>query len=141
VLTRLAAVALALVASAAAAIVAACDGASPPPPLPTPPHSTAPAAEPDVVARWTADDGSVVAINLVVPTNTDPGRIRQLANQIRELADQEHADHQRARVVVRIFDSTAGPERYVIGHVPGRDEPLAEASPPTTRIALYDFPP
>jgi hypothetical protein len=125
VLKRLAA-ALA-VAVAAVMATAACESASPPPTAAAP-------AEPIVAASWVADDGSVVAVNLVVPVGVDPRRIR-------ELAARQRAERPGARVIVRVFAATAGPERYLIGRVPTGDEPLAQGSPTRSLLGLYDFPP
>jgi hypothetical protein len=104
-------------------VVAAC--ASPPRAAVEPPP-------PVVAARWIADDGSVVAVNLVVAVGTDPGRIRLLA-------EREHSQRAGARVIVRIFAATAGPERYVVGHVPTGTEPLIETSSPPSLLGVYDF--
>ena len=114
-------------AVAAVVTTAACEGA------PHPPSAAAP-AEPIVAARWVADDGSVIAVNLVVPVGTDPRRIR-------DLAERQRAERPGARVIVRVFAATAGPERYLIGRVPTGDEPLAEGSPTPSLLGLYDFPP
>ena len=104
------------------------------PPSGTQQLASAPAVAVAVAARWVADDGSVVAVNLVVPAGTGP-------QGIRELAERERGNHPGARVIVRIFSTTAGPERYVIGHVPGGTEPLPQVSPPpSSLLALYDFP-
>jgi hypothetical protein len=102
--------------------------------VPPSPAADASPAEPAVTARWVADDGSVVAINLVVPVGTDPRRTR-------ELAERQRAEHPGTRLIIRVFASTAGPERFVIGHVPTDDQPLADGSHPASLIALYDFPP
>jgi len=123
VLKRLAA----MVAVTTVMTMAACESA--------PPHPSPPApAEPIVAASWVADDGSVVAVNLVVPVGLDPRRIR-------ELAERQRAERPGARVIVRVFAATAGPERYLIGRVPTGDEPLAEDSPTPSLLGLYDFPP
>lgn len=109
-------------------MVAACESAPPPPAAINPP------VEPIVVARWVADDGSVVAVNLVIPAGIDPRRTR-------ELAQRQRAGYANARVIVRVFASTAGPERFDIGHVPAADQSLTEGAHPPSLIALYDFPP
>ena len=100
----------------------------------TPPSATDPPSPAHVAARWAADDGSVVVVNLVVSAGVD-------APQMRAVAERQQADHPGARVIVRIFAATAGPERYVIGHVPAGKEPLVAASPSATLLAIYDFPP
>ena len=124
-----------IAAGIAATVVAAC--ASMPPPHPPEP------SRPTVAARWVADDGSVVAVNLVVPIGTDP-------NTASDLAERERSQHPGARVIVRIFPATAGLERYVIGHVPAAGEPLVETpaaneplveTPASSQIGLFDFPP
>ena len=107
-----------------AMVVATCTSA--PPPATAPPRV-------QVAASWVAADGTVVALNLVVPAGTD-------VQHVRGLAERQRADHPGARVIVRIFAATAGSERYVIGHVPAGTEPLAQASPPATLLAIYDFP-
>ena len=88
----------------------------------------------DVAARWVSDDGSVVAVNLVVPAGTG-------APQARHLAERERAEHPGARVIVRVFAATAGPERYVIGRLPAADAPLDQDPAPPSLLGLYDFPP
>jgi hypothetical protein len=105
-------------------VMAAC--ASAPPVATSPPPAT-------VAATWVADDGTVVAMNLVVAPGTTP-------TQIRNLAERERRHHRRARVIVRVFGATAGAERYVIGHVPPSGEPIPGASQPASLIAVYDFP-
>lgn len=112
------------------AMAAACASAPPPATVPDTPT----VAAPTVAARWIADDGSVVALNVVVATGTDPRRVR-------EFAERQRQEHPAARVIVRVFAATAGPERYVLAHVPRRDGALVEGPVPSTRIALYDYPP
>lgn len=110
-----------------AIVVAAC-GSTPPPPAsdPRPPER--------VAARWVAEDGTVVVVNLVVSAAAD-------ARATRAAAERERSQSPGARVIVRIFAATAGPERFVIGHVPAGTEPLVGASPGATLLAIYDFPP
>lgn len=118
---------LSRLASAAVAglVVVAC--ASAPPPATDPPQPA------QVAARWVADDGTVVVVNLVALAGTD-------ARGARAIAEQERTRHTGARVIVRVFAPTAGAERYVVGHVPTRDEPLRGESRSQSLIALYDFP-
>lgn len=72
-------------------------------------------------------------VNLVAFAGTD-------ARQARAIAEQERTQHTGARVIVRVFAATAGAERYVVGHVPTRGEPLRGESRPHSLVALYDFP-
>ena len=102
---------------------AACESAPQSPP--TSPETT-------VVARWVGDDGSVVALNVVLTRETDRARIPELARSIRD-------EHPGARVVVTFFASDAGPERFVIGHVPSADGPLPANPRPSSAIATFDF--
>ena len=118
VLTR---VVLALAASWSAA---AC-GSTPPPASAT--------AETTVVARWAADDGSVVAVNVVLGRDGDPRTLPEVARSIRD----QHPD---ARVIVTIFSHSAGPERYVIGHVPTDSGALAAGTRPRSALATFDYP-
>ncbi len=78
-----------------------------------PPTSTqppAPAAEVAFTARWVADDGSVLALNVLVAAGTDRRRLPAIARELRRTRPH-------ARVIVTFFDDAAGPERYVIGQV------------------------
>lgn len=109
-----------------AMVMAACASA--------PPWASDPPPRSTVAARWIAEDGTIVVLNLVAPVGTD-------AQDAREMAGGERADHPGARVIVRVFAATAGPERYVIGHVPVGTGAFVEASPPPSLIGLYDFPP
>ena len=102
---------------------AACEGAPPP-------ASTDAATS--VVARWTADDGSVVALNVVLGPDEDRRRLPDLARGFRN----KHPD---ARVIVTFFPATAGPERFVIGHVPTDGGPLTGARPSSV-LATFDYP-
>jgi hypothetical protein len=95
------------------------------------PSPTVPPVE-TVVASWTADDGSIVALNVVIGRGTDRRSLPDVARRLREA-------HPGARVIVTVFADTAGPERYVIGHVPTADEPLVQASRPATWLATFDF--
>ena len=113
-------------AAAMAIVVAACASAPPP--------AIDPWSPAHVAARWIAEDGTVVAVNLVLSVATD-------ARQARAIAERERADHPGARVIVRIFAATAGPERYVIGHVPAGMEPIVATSPTPTLLGVYDYPP
>jgi hypothetical protein len=99
----------------------------------SPPSATGQPPPARITARWVADDRTVVAVNLVVSAGMD-------APERRALAERQRADHPGARVIVRIFAETAGPERYVIGHVPAVTEPLLGASPGATLLGVYDFP-
>ena len=110
-------------AVALASWTAACNGAPPSP-------STNP--EPTIVARWVADDDSVVALNVVLARETDRRRIPELARSFRD-------EHPGARVIVTFFADTAGPERFVIGHVPTADDPLPIGARPRSAIAAFDF--
>ena len=103
--------------------MAACDGA---------PLSPSTDAEPAVVARWIADDGSVVALNVVLEQDADRRRLPELARVFRE-------QHPTARVIVTFFTDNAGPERFVIGHVPTDGGPTTNARP-STAIATFDYP-
>ncbi|HET9756348.1 MAG TPA: hypothetical protein VFP66_07600, partial [Candidatus Limnocylindrales bacterium] len=65
-----------------------------------PPTSTrppAPAAEVTVTARWVADDGSVLALNVVVAAGTDRRRLPAIAQELRR-------GRPRSRVIVTFFD-------------------------------------
>ena len=90
-------------------------------PSPAIPSPASPSADYAVVARWAADDGSVVALNVVIGSAVDRGR---LADAARELGRQ----HPRSRLIVTFFAPWAGPERYVIGHVPMGDRPMPVSS-------------
>jgi hypothetical protein len=105
--------------------VAACVG-SPPPPTPDP------EALPSVAARWVADDGSVVVLNVVLGP-TDARRIPDLARDYRRASP-------KARVIVRFFAATAGEERFVIGYVPSDGGRLPAGAAPSTALAMFDFP-
>jgi hypothetical protein len=96
------------------------------------PPSPSTDAEPTVVARWTADDGSIVALNVVLGHGTDRRRLPELARAIRE-------QHPTARVIVTFFNDSAGEERFVIGHVPTDGGPITNARP-STAIATFDYP-
>ena len=109
-----------------AMVVAACASVPRSPTDPPPPAQ--------VAARWVAEDGTVVAVNLVVA----PGTNRE---EQRTFAERERSQHPGARVIIRIFAATAGPERYVVGHVPAGTEPLVRASPSETLLGIYDFMP
>lgn len=100
------------------------------PPTPTPPAG--PAAEVAVTARWVADDGSVLALNVVVGAGIDRRRLRAIAQDLRRARPH-------ARVIVTFFDDAAGPERYAIGHVPARDEPVVAAGGPAW-LGTFDLP-
>ena len=82
---------------------------------------------------WVADDGSVVALNVVLPRTVKP---RGLAS----LADRYRREHPGARVIVRLFPSTAGPERFVVGHVPSDGASLAMTTGSDAALATFDFP-
>ncbi len=100
-----------------------------------PPSSTqppAPAAEIAVTARWVADDGSVLALNVVVAAGTDRRRLPAIAQELRR-------GRPRSRVIVTFFDDAAGPERYVIGHMPAGDEPVIASGGPTW-LGTFDLP-
>lgn len=103
--------------------MAACSVA-PSSPAPSPPEAT-------VVARWVADDGSIVVLNVVVAATARP-RLPAFAREYR-------AASPGARVVIRFFDMTAGDERYVIGHVPADGGPLPVGERPSSAIGIYDF--
>ncbi len=113
----------AVVALALAGSTAAC-GSAPPSP------STD--AETTVVARWAADDGSIVVINAVLGRDADRRRLPELARTFR-------AEHPTARVIVTFFPIDAGPERFVIGHVPTDGGPLTGARP-SSALATFDYP-
>jgi hypothetical protein len=98
---------------------------------PAPPST--PAIGPTETARFVANDGSVVVVNVVVAAGTHRGRLPRLAGEIR-------ARHPRSRVIVTFFAASAGPERYVIGHVPNGDEPLVHGPRAPSWLATYDFP-
>ena len=100
-----------------------------------PPTATRPAgpdAEVAVTARWVADDGSVLALNVVVGAGLDRRRLRAIAQELRRARP-------RARVIITFFDDAAGPERYAIGHVPTRDEPVVAAGGPAW-LGTFDLP-
>jgi hypothetical protein len=113
---------------AIAVVVAACGGASPSSASPAPATRGS-----TVVARWVAEDGSIVVLNVVLspgPNAPQPGA----------LARRYQATYPSARVIIRFFDSTAGPERFVIGHVPRSGEPIPGVNAPATQIAIFDLP-
>ncbi len=85
-----------------------------------------------MVARWIADDGSIVALNVVLGPNTDRRRLPELAGTFRE-------QHPTARVIVTFFVHSAGEERFVIGRVPADGGPITNARP-STAIATFDYP-
>ena len=98
-----------------------------------PPSTPGPDAEPSIAARWVADDGSVVALNVVLGRGMDPRHIPELARRYR-------GEHQAARVIVTFFAASAGQERFVIGYVP-TDGGRRPADPqPSTVLAAFDFP-
>jgi hypothetical protein len=96
------------------------------------PPSRSPDGEPSVVARWIADDGSIVALNVVLGPTTDRRRLPELARAFRE-------QHPTARVIVTFFADSAGEERFVVGHVPTDGGPITNARP-STAIATFDYP-
>jgi hypothetical protein len=101
---------------------------------PTPPAPPTPTTTPTtVVATWTAEDGSVVVLNVVVPVGTRPDELPRLARDLRD-------NHPGSRVIVNVFAAQAGPERFVIGHVPSGDEPRLPEDRPPTLLATYEFP-
>ena len=101
---------------------AACASAPPSPPVGT-----------TVVARWIADDGSIIALNVVLARDTDRRRLPELARNFR-------AEHPGARVIVTFFADTAGAERYVIGHVPTDGGPFPAGTRPASTLVTFDFP-
>jgi hypothetical protein len=109
--------------------VLAC--AIPPMPSATPTASIETAT---VVASYTTDDASIVVLHVVVARRTTPGDLRRFASDLR-------ARHPDSRVIVRVFASTAGKERFVIGRVPTRTGPIVSEPRPPTLLATYDFPP
>ena len=113
----------AITALALAGSMAACESA--------PPSASADAAT-TVVARWVADDGSVVALNAVLGPDEDRRRLPELARAFR-------SKHPDARVIVTFFPPNAGPERFVIGHVPTDGGPLTGARP-SSALATFDYP-
>jgi hypothetical protein len=117
VLTRLAA------AVAFAWSTVAC-GSSPP--------STPTAADARIVARWVADDASVVVLNVSLGPGSDRHRIPELARAYR-------AAHPTSRLIITFFDASAGQERFVIGHIPTDGSALPAGRPPSA-IATFDFP-
>lgn len=104
--------------------MAACDSA--------PPSASADAAT-TVVARWVADDGSIVALNVALGPDADRRHLPELARVFRER-------HPGARVIVTFFPANAGPERFVIGHIPLRADggPLP-GDRPSSALARFDF--
>jgi hypothetical protein len=123
VLIRLAAV---LAAVAAPAVVVACS--------PTPPPSAVlPAADYTVTARWSADDGSIVVLNVVAADGVDRRNLPATARRYRE-------EHPGSRVIITFFADSAGEERYVVGHVPAGGGPLPVASRGTSWLATFDYP-
>ena len=113
----------AILTMALAGSTAACGSAPPSPPI---------GAETPVVARWAADDGSIVLMNVVLGQDADRRRLPELARAFR-------AEHPTARVIVTIFPTDAGPERFVIGHVPTDGGPLI-GDRPSSAIATFDYP-
>jgi hypothetical protein len=105
--------------------VAACVGSPPP-------STFDPEALPSIAARWVADDGSVVVLNVVLGP-TDARRIPDLARDYRRASP-------KARVIVRFFAATAGEERFVIGYVPSDGGRLPAGAAPSTALAMFDFP-
>lgn len=99
------------------------------------PSSTAsPSAGYTVVARWASDDGSIVALNVVVGPGRGPRELADIANELRERDPG-------SRVIVTFFAEWAGPERFVVGHVPAGREPLAVASRAPSWLWTADTPP
>ena len=86
-----------------------------------------------VAATWIADDGSVVALNVVLPRTMQPGGLAALAQRFRD-------EHRDARVIVRFFPSTAGEERFVVGYVPTDGGSLPPTAGPGSALATFDFP-
>jgi hypothetical protein len=99
-----------------------------------PPFTSDPEPVPSIAARWAADDGSVIVLNVVLGRATDTRRIPDLARGYRRESPQ-------ARVIVRFFAATAGEERFVIGYVPTDGGRLRTDAPPSTVLATFDFPP
>jgi hypothetical protein len=84
-----------------------------------------------VVARWVAEDGSIVVLNVVVA----PSERRRLP----DIARAYRAQTPDARVVIRFFEMTAGDERFLVGHVPSDGGPLPAAERPSSALGIYDF--
>jgi len=118
-----------LIRTAAAVVVAlavaACASASPP-------GTPRPPVEPVVTAMWVADDGSVAALNVVLPRTIMPRGLAPIAERYRR-------DHPDARVIVRFFPPTAGRERFVVGYVPTDGSRLPATRDPAA-VATFDFP-
>jgi hypothetical protein len=108
------------------ALVVACASAPPPSVSDHQP-------EPSIAARWAAEDGSVVALNVVLGRGTDPRRIPELARGYRR-------DQPTARVIITFFAARAGQERFVIGYVPSDGGRLPAGARPSTALATFDFP-
>ena len=107
-------------------VVAACVGSPPP-------STSHPEALPSIAARWVADDGSIVVLNVVLGRAADARRIPDLARDYRRASP-------KARVIVRFFAATAGEERFVIGYVPSDGGRLPAGAAPSTALAMFDFP-
>ncbi len=116
----------ALGALAVAALVAVGCTSPPEPARPNPGY--------EVVARWAADDGSVVALNVVVGPGLGRGGLGDVAQELRQRDPG-------SRVIVAFYAEWAGPERYVLGHVPAGREPLALTSHPPSWLWTVDLRP
>jgi hypothetical protein len=101
------------------------------PPMPS--SAPEPTGDVAVTARWAADDGSVVAVNVVVAAGTDRHRLPALAQELRRAEP-------RGRLIVTFFDEAVGPERYVIGHMPAGDEAIVTESRGPAWLGTFDFP-
>ncbi|HET8787031.1 MAG TPA: hypothetical protein VFM38_15460 [Candidatus Limnocylindrales bacterium] len=75
-----------------------------------------------------------MALNVVLSRTVDPRGLTVLADRYRR-------EHPRARVIVRFFRSTAGPERFVVGYVPSDSASLPVTSGSDAALATFDFPP
>jgi hypothetical protein len=100
---------------------------------PTPPPSAAVPADYTVTARWSADDGSIVVLNVVAADGVDRRSLPATARRYRE-------EHPGSRVIITFFADSAGEERFVVGHVPAGGEPLPIASRGTSWLATFDYP-
>jgi hypothetical protein len=72
-------------------------------------------------------------MNVMVPLGTDVERLRAMASTFR-------GDVPAGRLIVTFFPPTAGPERFVIGHMPSGGEPLIADATAAAWLARFDVP-
>jgi hypothetical protein len=72
-------------------------------------------------------------MNVVVAPGTDVERLRAIAVSFRR-------DVPAGRLIVTFFASDAGPERFVIGHMPTGDDALIADAAGASWLARFDVP-